>query len=68
MTDYVYSGSRMIAKVASGSTKYLLSDRLSTRVTLGSKVAPCWDVKRTCRSEKTSAQTGTQEKHVFTEQ
>ena len=32
LVDYVYSGSRMIAKVASGSTQYLLSDRLSARL------------------------------------
>ncbi|MFY9553129.1 MAG: discoidin domain-containing protein [Blastocatellia bacterium] len=32
--DYVYSGSRMIAKVASGATQYFLYDRLSTRLVL----------------------------------
>src|SRR6185295_1656530 len=32
LIDYVYSGSRMIAKVASGSTQYFLSDRLSVRL------------------------------------
>jgi hypothetical protein len=34
LIDYVYSGSRMIAKVASGTAQYLLSDRLSTRLVL----------------------------------
>jgi RHS repeat-associated protein len=34
--DYVYSGSQMIAKVASGSTQYFLSDRLSVRLSLDS--------------------------------
>ena len=34
LIDYIYSGSRMIAKVASGSTQYFLSDRLSARLTL----------------------------------
>ena len=36
LIDYVYSGSRMIAKVASGSTQYFLSDRLSVRLSLDS--------------------------------
>jgi len=34
LVDYVYSGNRMIAKVESGVTQYLLTDRLSTRLTL----------------------------------
>jgi len=34
LIDYVYSGTRMIAKVASGSTQYYLSDRLSLRLSL----------------------------------
>ena len=34
ITDYVYSDSRMIAKVNSGATTYFLSDRLSVRVVL----------------------------------
>jgi RHS repeat-associated protein len=36
LIDYVYSGSRLIAKVASGSTQYFLSDRLSVRLSLDS--------------------------------
>ncbi len=36
LVDYVYSGSRMIGKIASGSTQYFLGDRLSTRMTLDS--------------------------------
>jgi len=36
LIDYVYSGSRMIAKVASGSIQYFLSDRLSVRLSLDS--------------------------------
>ena len=34
LADYILSGSRMIAKVASGSTSYFLSDRLSVRLTI----------------------------------
>jgi RHS repeat-associated protein len=34
LVDYAYVGGRMIAKVASGSTQYFLSDRLSIRLTL----------------------------------
>jgi len=36
LIDYVYSGSRVIATVASGSTQYSLSDRLSVRLSLDS--------------------------------
>lgn len=36
LTDYVYSGSRMIGKIASGSAQYFLSDRLSKRLVLDS--------------------------------
>lgn len=34
LIDYNYSGSRMIAKVARGTTQYFLSDRLSVRLVL----------------------------------
>jgi RHS repeat-associated protein len=32
--EYVYSGSRMIAKIASGTSQYFLGDRLSTKLVL----------------------------------
>src|ERR1041384_2223517 len=34
LTEYIYNGSRMLAKVESGVTSYFLSDRLSVRLTL----------------------------------
>jgi hypothetical protein len=34
LINYTYSGSRMIAKTESGTTRYFLSDRLSARVVL----------------------------------
>ncbi len=34
ITDFVIYGGKMIAKIASGSTSYFLSDRLSTRLTM----------------------------------
>lgn len=34
LIDYVYSGSRMVAKVSSGTTQYFFNDRLSTRLVL----------------------------------
>jgi RHS repeat-associated protein len=36
LVDYIYGGSTLIAKVASGITSYFLSDRLSIRVSLDS--------------------------------
>ena len=34
LIDYIYSGSRLLAKVAGGTTNYFLSDRLSVRLVL----------------------------------
>ena len=34
--DYLYSGSRIVAKISPGATQYFVGDRLSTRLTLSS--------------------------------
>ncbi len=65
LIDYVYSGSRLIAKVASGSTQYFLSDRLSTRLVLdsGGNVS---GRQATLAFGEDFGESGTQEKHHFT--
>jgi hypothetical protein len=61
LVDYVYSGSRMIAKIESGTTHYLVSDRLSTRLVL--------DTASTVLGRQGHlpfGESGTQAKHHFT--
>ena len=65
LAEYVYSGSRMIAKAASGVVRYYLSDRLSTRLVLDSSGTT---VARQAHLPfgDPFGQSGTQEKHHFT--
>ena len=65
LIDYVYSGSRMIATVASGSTQYFLSDRLSVRLSLDSSGTVTGRQGHLPFGED-FGETGTQEKHHFT--
>ena len=65
LIDYVYSGSRMIAKVASGSTQYFLSDRLSERLALDTSGSVLGRMAHLPFGED-FAESGTQEKHHFT--
>lgn len=65
LVDYVYYGSRMLAKVASGSTQYFLSDRLSVRMTLDSSGNVSGRQAHLPFGED-FGQTGTQEKHHLT--
>jgi RHS repeat-associated protein len=64
-TDYIGSGSRMIAKVASGATSYILSDRLSVRLTLNSSGAVVGQQGHLPFGED-FAESGTQQKQHFT--
>jgi len=65
LTDYVYSGSRIIAKVVSGSAQYFLSDRLSTRLMLDSNGNVLGRQAHLPFGED-FGESGTQEKHHFT--
>jgi RHS repeat-associated protein len=65
LIDYVYSGSRMIAKIASGSAQYFLSDRLSTRLALDSNGNVSGRQGHLPFGEL-FGESGTQEKHHFT--
>ena len=65
VTDYVYSGRRMIANVSAGSTQYFLSDRLSARMTLDSSGSVLGRQSYLPFGED-FAESGTQEKHHFT--
>ena len=65
LIDYVYSGSRMIAKVASGSAQYFLSDRLSARLVLDTS-SNVIGRQATLPFGEDFGESGTQEKHHFT--
>jgi RHS repeat-associated protein len=65
VTDYAYSGSRMIANVSGGTTQYLLSDRLSVRMTLNSSGSMLGRQAHLPFGEDFGG-SGTQEKHHFT--
>jgi len=65
LIDYAYSGSRMIAKVASGSTQYFLSDRLSVRLSLDSSGNVAGRQGHLPFGED-FGENGSQEKHHFT--
>jgi RHS repeat-associated protein len=63
--DYIYSGSRLIAKVSSGSTQYFLSDRLSTRLVVDASGNVPGRMAHLPYGED-FGESGTQEKHHFT--
>jgi hypothetical protein len=65
LVDHVYSGSRMLATVTSGSTSYILSDRLSIRLTMGSGGSVTGQQAHLPFGED-FAGSGTQDKHRFT--
>lgn len=65
VADYIYSGSRLIAKVASGVAQYYLKDRLSVRVTLDANGNVIGTQGHLPFGED-FAETGGQEKHHFT--
>jgi RHS repeat-associated protein len=65
LTDYIYSGGRMIGKVMSGTPQYFLSDRLSIRLTLDSAGNVVGRQAHLPFGED-FAESGTQEKHHFT--
>ncbi|HXF39109.1 MAG TPA: RHS repeat-associated core domain-containing protein [Blastocatellia bacterium] len=65
LIDYVYSGSRMLAKVASGSTQYFLSDRLSVRLVLDGSGNVLGRQSHLPFGED-FGESGTQERHHFT--
>ena len=65
LIDYVYSGIRMIAKVASGTTSYFLNDRLSARLTLNTSGGVVGRQAHLAFGED-FGESGTQEKHHFT--
>ena len=65
LIDNVYSGSRMIAKVASGSTQYFLSDRLSIRLVLDASGLVVGRQGHLPFGED-FGESGSQEKHHFT--
>jgi RHS repeat-associated protein len=65
LIDYVYFGNRIIAEIASGSTQYFLSDRLSTRVVLDTSGNAIGRMAHLPFGED-FAESGTQEKHHFT--
>jgi RHS repeat-associated protein len=66
LIDYVYSGSRMIAKVASGTTQYFLSDRLSARLVLDTSGNVLGRQAHLPFGEDFGERGGSQEKHHFT--
>jgi RHS repeat-associated protein len=63
--EYVYSGSRMIAKIANGATQYFLSDRFSIRLVLDSSGNVIGRQGHLPFGEDFS-DSGSQEKHHFT--
>ncbi len=65
LTDYIYYGSHMIAKVSSGGAQYFLSDRLSTRLVLDSSGNVLGRMADLAFGED-FAESGAQEKHHFT--
>lgn len=65
LVDYVYAGGKMIAKVASGSTQYFISDRLSVRMTVDSSGNVIGRQAHLAFGED-FAESGIQEKHHFT--
>jgi RHS repeat-associated protein len=68
LTDYVYSGSRLIAQVTSGmsgTTQYFLSDRLSERMVLSASGSVLGRMAHLPFGED-FAKGGSQEKHHFT--
>jgi RHS repeat-associated protein len=65
LVDYVYAGGKMIAKVASGSTQYFVSDRLSVRMTVDSSGNVIGSQAHLPYGED-FAESGAQEKHHFT--
>jgi RHS repeat-associated protein len=65
LIDYVYSGTRMIAKIASGITQYFLSDRLSTRLVLDTSGSVLGRMAHLPFGDD-FAESGTQEKHHLT--
>ena len=65
LIDYVYFGGRMIARVASGSTQYFLSDRLSARLSLDQSGNVIGRQGHLPFGED-FGESGTQEKHHFT--
>ncbi|MEN3334929.1 MAG: hypothetical protein V7641_4294 [Blastocatellia bacterium] len=65
LVDYIYAGSRLIAKVAGGTTSYFLSDRLSARLTLNTSGAVVGRQAHLPFGED-FAESGTQQKQHFT--
>jgi RHS repeat-associated protein len=65
LMDYIYSGTRMVAKVASGTTSYLLTDRLSARLTLNASGSVVGRQAHLAYGED-FGESGPQEKHHFT--
>jgi hypothetical protein len=65
ISDYVYAGSRMIAKVSGGTTQYLLSDVWSTRLVLDTSGNVLGRQGHLPFGEE-FAESGTQEKYHFT--
>ncbi len=65
LVEYIYSGSRMIGKVASGSTQYFVSDRLSVRMTLDASGNVSGRQAHFPFGED-FGESGTQDKHHFT--
>jgi RHS repeat-associated protein len=63
--EYVYSGGRMIASIASGVTRYYLADRLSARVTLDTAGNIVGRQSHLPFGEELNA-SGTTDKHRFT--
>ena len=65
LVDYISSGSRMVAKVASGTTNYFLSDRLSVRLVLDTGGNVLGRQAHLPFGEELGA-SGQQDKHKFT--
>ncbi|MEN3331490.1 MAG: hypothetical protein V7641_855 [Blastocatellia bacterium] len=66
LVNYLYAGSRPIAKIASGTTNYLLSDRLSVRLTLNTSGAAVVGRQAHLPYGEDFAESGTQQKQHFT--
>ena len=65
LVDYIIGSGRIYAKVASGTTSYFLSDRLSVRLTLNTSGAVVGRQAHLPFGED-FAESGTQQKHHFT--
>jgi RHS repeat-associated protein len=65
LTDYLYSNGRMLASVASGTTRYFCKDRLSNRLILDSSGNAAGRTGHLPFGED-FAESGSQEKHHFT--